>query len=276
MIRKTRPPLFPGLRVSLGITLTVLGFLVLIPLAALVLKSISGGWLHAWQTIIDPRLLASYRLSFGVAALAALFDGVIGGLAAWVITRYEFPGRRFLDALVDLPIALPTAVAGIALTALYAPNGWLGGPLLRWGIHAAYSPLGIFLALSFIGFPFVVRTLQPALQGLPKEYEEAAACLGAGRWSTIVRVVVPAVLPAWLTGIVLALGRGVGEYGSVVFIAGNLPFKTEIVPLLIVSKLEQYDDAGAAAVGTIMLFFSVIILAVFHRVSAWNRRRLGA
>jgi sulfate transport system permease protein len=267
--------LFPGFRLSLGLTLAFLGLLVLIPIGALALKAASGGWHAAWQTVSDDRMLASYRLSFGVAALAALFDGIAGALAAWVLTRYEFPGRRFLDMIVDLPIALPTAVAGIALAAIYAPNGLLGEPLLKLGIKAAYSPMGIFLALSFIGFPFVVRSLQPVLKVLPKEWEEAASCLGANRFQTLVRVVLPSLLPAWGTGVALALGRGVGEYGSVVFIAGNLPFKSEIVPLLIISKLEQYDYAGAAAIGTVMLVFSFAILALFHRVSAWNRKRLG-
>lgn len=275
-MRALRPnQIFPGFRLTLGVTVLFLGLVVLLPLSALVLKAVSGGWEKGWETITHPRLLSAYRLSFGVALLAALFNGIVGFAAAWVLTRYSFPGRRLLDTLVDLPIALPTAVAGIALTALYAPNGWIGEPLLKWGIKVAYTPAGIFVALSFIGLPFVVRSLQPVLESLPLELEEGAACLGATRFQTFRRVILPALVPAWISGMLMAFGRGVGEYGSVVFIAGNLPFESEIVPLLIIGRLEEYDYAGAAAIGVVMLAASLAILLSVLAVSRRMGRRAG-
>jgi sulfate transport system permease protein len=219
--------------------------------------------------------LAAYELSFGASLGAALINGVFGLLTAWVLTRYSFPGKRWLEALVDLPFALPTAVAGIALTAIYAPNGWIGRWLEPWGIKAAFAPMGIWIALIFIGFPFVVRTLQPVIASLPLEVEEAAACLGASRWQTFRRVILPAILPALLTGMTLAFGRGVGEYGSVVFISGNLPYRTEIAPLLIVAKLEQYDVVGAAAIGAVMVLASLGILLLVNLIQWWAGRRTG-
>ena len=265
----------PGFGLALGFSLFYLGVLVLIPLAALGYKSASGGWSGFWETVTEPRVMASFRVSFGISALAAVFDALVGGLAAWVLVRYSFPGKRWLDAVVDLPIALPTAVAGIALTALYAPNGLLGQPLAAWGWKVAYTPVGIFIALSFIGLPFVIRTLQPALRDLPREMEEAAATLGAGRLQILLRVLVPTLWPAWFLGALLAFGRAAGEYGSVVFIAGNLPFVSEISPLLIISKLEQYDYAGAAAIGVAMLVFSLVILIAGNWLQARLRRQRG-
>jgi sulfate transport system permease protein len=220
--------------------------------------------------VTTPRVIASLQLSFGAALAAAAVNAVFGLLVAWVLVRYPFPGRRVVDALVDFPFALPTAVAGIALTTLYAPNGWLGEPLARLGIKAAFTPLGITIALTFIGLPFVVRTLQPVLEGLDPEVEEAAASLGASRFQTIARVVLPALFPAWLTGVALAFARALGEYGSVVFIAGNMPMKTEITPLLIITKLEQYDYAGATAIAAVTLAAAFVILLTFNRLQAWS------
>jgi sulfate transport system permease protein len=270
-----RRHIIPGFRLTLGYTLFYLGLVVLVPLSALVLKTHSGGWDHFWQTVTDPRVVASYRVSFGLSLLAALLNGVFGVAAAWVLVRYRFPGRRLLDGIVDLPFALPTAVAGIALTAIYAPNEWIGGLLSPFGIKIAFTQAGIFIALVFIGLPFVVRTVQPVIADLSAELEEAAACLGANRWQTFRRVIFPALLPSILTGITLAYGRAVGEFGSVVFIAGNIPFKTEITPLLIISKLEQYDYTGAAALGFVMLCASLVILALSNGFQAWNNRRNG-
>lgn len=272
---KQRKHVLPGFHLNLGLALLYLSLIVLAPLAALVVKSLSGTWAHFWYSVSNPRVLASYRLSFGASLIAALINGVFGTLAAWVLTRYKFPGRRAIDALVDLPFALPTAVAGIALTAIYAPNGWIGRFLAPLGIQAAFSRLGVLIALIFIGFPFVVRTLQPIIHALSVEVEEAAACLGASRFQTFRRVILPAILPALLTGVTLAFGRGVGEYGSIVFISGNLPFKTEITPLLIVSKLEQYDYVGAAALGAVMLLASLLILILVNLVQWWSGRRTG-
>lgn len=272
---KANRRILPGFRLTLGYSIGYLTVIVLIPFAALGAKAFSGSWEHLWKAISSPRVVASYELSFGVALAASLVNGVFGYLTAWVLTRYAFPGRRALEALIDLPFALPTAVAGIALTALYAPNGWIGSWLGKFGIQAAFNRLGILIALIFIGFPFVVRTLQPVLLSLSEEVEEAAALLGASRWQTFWRVLFPSTLPALLTGMTLSFGRSVGEYGSIVFISGNLPFKTEITPLLIVSKLEQYDYQGAAGIGLVMLLASFAILALVNGFQWWSARRLG-
>jgi len=266
----------PGFPVTIGFTLTYLSLLVLLPMAALTIKAFDGSWEHVWRVVTSDRLIASYRLSFGVSLAASLINGVFGFIAAWVLTRYRFPGRRLAEGLVDLPFALPTAVAGISLTALYAPNGWIGSQLEKIGVQAVFNPVGIGIALVFIGFPFVVRTLQPVILALSEEVEEAAATLGASRFQTFRRVILPATLPALITGILLAFGRAVGEYGSIVFISGNLPFKTEITPLLIVAKLEEYDYQGAAGIGVVMLLFSFVILALVNAFQWWNQRRLGA
>ena len=265
----------PGMGLTLGYSVVYLSLIVLVPFSALFLKTASGGWGHFWETVTAPRVVASYWVSFGLSLFAALVNGVFGFIAAWVLVRYRFPGRRILDAIVDLPFALPTAVAGIALTAIYAPNDWVGRLLKPMGIQVAFTQLGIFVALTFIGLPFVVRTLQPVIQNLSDDVEEAAACLGAGRWQTFRRVIFPALLPSTLTGVTLAYGRAVGEYGSVVFIAGNLPFKTEITPLLIISKLEQYDYSGAAALGFVMLVVSFFVLLASNGLQAWDNNRKG-
>ncbi len=257
----------------MAITLTWLGLIVLIPLAALVVRPWELGLDGVWRTLTDARVLAAFRLSFGAAAIAAAADVVLGLIVAWAIVRYRFPGRRLLDALVDLPFALPTAVAGIALTAIYAPNGPLGALFEQVGIKTAYSPLGVVIALTFIGLPFVVRAVQPVLEEVDREVEEAARTLGASDTQRIVRVVLPAILPAILGGVGLAFARAVGEYGSVIFIAGNLPMVSEIAPLLIVIKLEQYDYAGAAAVGLAMLVISFAILLVLNLLQTWLTRR---
>jgi sulfate transport system permease protein len=270
-----RRHILPGFGLSLGYTLLYMGLIVLIPMSALAMRVFSGSWEQFWQTVTDPRVVASYRVSFGLSFLAALLNGVFGVIAAWVLARYRFPGRRILDAIVDLPFALPTAVAGIALTAIYAPNDWIGALLEPFGIRIAFTQIGIFIALTFIGFPFVVRTVQPVILQLSAELEEAAACLGANRWQTFLRVIFPALLPSILTGVTLAYGRAVGEFGSVVFIAGNIPFETEITPLLIISKLEQYDYAGAAALGFVMLCASLVILLISNGLQAWNNSRNG-
>lgn len=262
----------PGFGLTLGYTLFYLGAIVLIPLAGLALKSATLGWERFWETITNPRVLASYRLSFGTALAAGLVNAVFGLLVAWVLVRYRFPGRKLVDALVDLPFALPTAVSGIALTTLYAKNGPLGRHLTEWGIQVAFTPLGITLALTFVGFPFVVRTVQPALEDLESELEDAAASLGASRFETFRRVILPAVLPALTTGFVLAFARAVGEYGSVVFIAGNQPMRTEITPLLILVKLEQYDYAGATAIAVSMLVISFAMILLVNFLQAWSRR----
>ena len=261
-VRRAGP--LPGLPFALGLSLVWLGLIVLLPLSALLLKAATlgaGGWM---KVLGDPRVFAALKLSFGTALGAALFDTVVGALIAWVLVRYRFPGRAFFDALVDLPFALPTAVAGIALTALYAGNGWIGHWLAPHGIKIAYTPTGIAVALAFVGLPFCVRTLQPVLQSLGAEFEEAAASLGASHWTIVRRVVLPPLLPAMLTGFSLAFARGVGEYGSVIFIAGNIPRISEIAPLLIVIKLEQYDYAGAAAVATLMLALSFVLLLLLN------------
>ncbi|MBO1110807.1 sulfate ABC transporter permease subunit CysT [Bordetella petrii] len=274
--RRNRPGVLPGFGLSMGYAVLYLSLLVLIPLASLPLKSAGLGWQAFWDTVTAPRVMASYRLTFGAALVAALVNLVFGMLVAWVLVRYRFPGKKILDALVDLPFALPTAVAGIALTAMYARNGWLGGPLEQWlGLKVAFTPLGIVVALIFIGIPFVVRTVQPVLEDIEREIEEAAASLGASRWQTIRRVLLPTVLPALLTGFALAFARAVGEYGSVVFIAGNRPMVSEITPLLIISKLEQFDYAGAAAIATVMLVLSFVLLLLINLLQGWQARRGG-
>jgi sulfate transport system permease protein len=250
----------PGFGLTLGYTLFYLSLLVLIPLSTLFVKSFTLGWDEFWSTVTSPRVMASYRLTFGASLVAAIINSVFGFIVAWSLVRYTFPGRRFIDAMVDLPFALPTAVSGIALTSIYSKNGWFGQYLEPLGIKAAFSPLGITIALTFIGLPFVVRTLQPALQDLERESEEAAASLGANRFQAFLFVIFPAVLPALLTGFALSFARALGEYGSVVFISGNMPMKTEITSLLIISKLEQYDVAGATAIAMVMLMVSFLIL----------------
>lgn len=263
----------PGFGLTMGFTLLCLGLVVLLPLSALFLKTATVTWQQFWQTVTAPRVAASYQLTFGVSLLAATINLFAGTLVAWVLVRYPFPGKRLVDALVDLPFALPTAVAGIALTALYAPTGWIGAPLAELGIKVAFTPLGILVALIFIGLPFVVRTVQPVLQDLDREYEEAAISLGASRWQTIRKVVLPALAPAILAGYVLALSRAVGEYGSVIFIAGNMPFASEITPLLIVTKLEQYDYAGATAIAVVMLLLSFVLILAVNLLQRWQSRR---
>jgi sulfate transport system permease protein len=248
---------------------------VFIPLAALVAKSATLSWADWWGVVTDPRALASYRLTFGASLAGATINLVFGLIVAWVLVRYTFPGKRVVDALVDLPFALPTAVAGIALTALYAPNGWIGQYLQPIGLQIAYTELGVIVALTFIGLPFVVRTVQPVLADLEAEVEEAAASLGANRWQSFRRILLPALLPALLTGYALAFARAVGEYGSVVFISGNMPYRTEITPLLIMTKLEQYDYAGAATLGTVMLIFSFILLLLINGLQHWSQKRIG-
>jgi len=270
-----RKNVLPGFGLSLGYTLVYLSLIVLIPLAALALKTTTLSWSQFIDVTTTPRVLASYRLTFGAALAAATFNLFAGGLIAWVLVRYEFPGRRFFDAIVDLPFALPTAVAGIALTAIYAGNGWVGALLEPLGIRIAFTPLGIVIALIFIGLPFVVRTVQPVLQDLEREIEEAAACLGASRVQTIRKVILPMLLPALLTGFALALARAIGEYGSVIFIAGNLPMVSEITPLLIITKLEQFDYAGATAIACVMLLVSFALLLAVNLLQAWAERRSG-
>jgi sulfate transport system permease protein len=257
----------------MGYTLLYLSLIVLIPLSATFLKTATLSWERFWNTVADPRVVASYRLSFGASLLGAAVNAVFGLLVAWVLVRYRFPGKRIVNAVVDLPFALPTAVAGIALTAIYSSRGWLGHPLEAIGIKAAYSPLGVVIALTFVGLPFVVRTVQPVLEDLDKEVEEAAASLGANRWQTFVRVIFPVLMPALLTGFTLAFARAVGEYGSVIFISGNMPMRTEITPLLIVTKLEQYDYAGATAIAVVMLTASFVLLLIINLLQWWSGRR---
>jgi len=262
----------PGFSLSLGFTVFYLSLVVLIPLSALLLNTLQMSWDAFWLAVSSPRVVASYRLSFGAALAAAAVNAVFGTLLAWTLVRYEFPGKKLLDALVDLPFALPTAVAGIALTALYAPSGWIGRYLEPWGIKVAFTPVGVAVALVFIGLPFVVRTIQPVLEDTEKELEEAAACLGANRLQIFSLVIFPAILPALLTGAALAFARALGEYGSVIFIAGNMPMISEITPLLIITKLEQYDYAGATAIAVVMLGASFIMLLAINLLQAWMRR----
>jgi sulfate transport system permease protein len=262
----------PGFGLTLGYTMVYLSLVVLIPLSALFLKTATAPWEHIWQTISSRRVLASFQLTLGASLVAAIINAVFGLGVAWMLVRYSFPGKRLVDAIVDLPFALPTAVSGIALTTIYAPTGWIGRWLEPLGINATFSPLGVTIALAFIGLPFVVRTLQPALEDLDPQVEEAAASLGAGRWQTFRRVIVPAILPALLTGFALAFARALGEYGSVVFIAGNMPMKTEIVPLLIVVKLEQYDYTGATTIAAVMLTISFLLLLLINGIQWWSAR----
>jgi sulfate transport system permease protein len=270
-----RRRVLPGFGISLGYALTYLGLIVLLPLAALAWKAAGIGPHGLLRLLESPRTLAALKLSFGGALLAALLNVFIGLLVAWALVRYRFPGRRLFDALIDLPFALPTAVAGIALTAIYAPNGWLGRWLVPLGIQVAYAPPGVLLAMVFVGFPFVVRTLQPVLQSLERDVEEAAESLGATRRQTFLRVILPVLVPTLLTGFALALARAVGEYGSVIFIAGNIPMRSEIAPLLIVQKLEEFDYAGAAALGVVMLVFSFVLLVLIALLQHWSRRWAG-
>jgi sulfate transport system permease protein len=270
-----RPSVLPGFGLTLGYAIFYLSLLVLLPLAALVAKTSSLGLAQFWSAVTSPRVLASYRLTLGASLCGAVINAVFGFVVAWTLTRYDFPGKRFVDALVDLPFALPTAVSGIALTAVYSPNGWIGRYLEPLGIHAAYSPLGVTIALTFIGLPFVVRTLQPAIADLEAEQEEAAASLGAGRGQTFPWVVLPILLPPFLTGFTLAFARAIGEYGSVVFIAGNMPMKTEITSLLIITKLDQYDYAGATSIAVVLLSISFVLLLALNLLQRWAGRRIG-
>ena len=265
--------ILPGFGLTMGFTVFYLSLIVLIPLGATFLKTFSAGWGHFWETVTGARALASYRLSIGASLVAAAINSVLGLLAAWVLVRYDFPGKRIVDALVDLPFALPTAVAGITLTAMFAGNGWVGSWLEPLGIKVAFTWLGVVVALTFIGLPFVVRTVQPVLQELDPEFEEAAATLGAGRWQALKRVVFPELLPALLTGFALAFARAVGEYGSVIFISGNMPMRTEITPLLIVTKLSQYDYAGATALAVATLMMSFVLLFLINLLQWWSRAR---
>ena len=262
----------PGFSLALGYSVIYLTLIVLIPLAAVFLKSAELGFAGFWSAVTHPRVLASFRLSFGASLVAAAINVVFGLIFAWVLVRYRFPGKRLIDALIDLPFALPTAVAGIALATLYAKNGWIGSLLEPLGIEVAYTPVGVLVALVFIGLPFVVRTVQPVLEDLESEVEEAAACLGANRWQTFWKVIVPYLTPALLTGFALSFARAVGEYGSVIFIAGNMPMVSEITPLMIITKLEQYDYAGATAIAVVMLVFSFILLLLINLLQAWTQR----
>jgi sulfate transport system permease protein len=279
--RRARQPfversVLPGFGLSMGYTVLYLSLLVLIPLSMLFFKTASMGWEHFWDAVTAPRAIASYKLTIGASLAASLVNVVFGLLVAWVLVRYTFPGRSIVDAIVDLPFALPTAVGGIALTAAYSENGWIGQYLTQYGIKAAFSPLGIVIALIFIGLPFVVRTVQPVLQELDAAIEEAAATLGASRWQTFSRVIFPHVLPAALTGFALAFARALGEYGSVVFISGNMPMRTEITPLLIITKLEQYDYAGATGIAVVMLLASFSLLLLINALQHWSTQRYSA
>ncbi|MBP8130841.1 MAG: sulfate ABC transporter permease subunit CysT [Candidatus Hydrogenedentes bacterium] len=273
MMRWRQFSVLPGFGLTLGYTMLYLSLIVLIPLSGLFLKTATMTWSDFWGAVTDPRVLAGYKLTFGASLIAALINAVFGFIVAWTLVRYRFPGKRVVDAMVDLPFALPTAVSGIALTAIYARNGWIGKPLEALGIQAAFSPIGVVIALTFIGLPFVVRTLQPALQDLDPEYEEAAASLGATRFQTFRKVIVPAIMPALLTGFALAFARAIGEYGSVVFISGNMPMKTEIASLLIIAKLEQYDYAGATAIAVVMLIASFVLLFGINLLQWWSTHR---
>jgi sulfate transport system permease protein len=265
----------PGFGLTLGYTLGYLSLIVLVPLTAVLLKTATLSWPQFWAIVSAPRAVASYKLSFGASLLAAGINAVFGLMLAWSLVRYSFPGKRLIDALIDLPFALPTAVAGISLTAIYAGNGWLGQYLEPLGIKIAFAPAGVLVALVFIGLPFVVRTVQPILEDLEVELEEAAASLGADRWQTFSRVIFPLLLPALLTGFALAFARAVGEYGSVIFIAGNLPMISEITPLIIITKLEQYDYVGATAIASVMLLASFVLLFIINALQAWTARRTG-
>jgi sulfate/thiosulfate transport system permease protein len=275
-IEERRPRrVLPGFGLTLGYTMLYLSLVVLIPLSAVFIRSFGSGWQHFWEVVTAPRVLASLKLSFGASMMAATINLGFGLLVAWVLVRYTFPFKRLIDAMVDLPFALPTAVAGIALTALYAPNGWLGARLVPLGLKVAFTPVGIVVALTFIGLPFVVRTLQPVLEELDDEVEQAAATLGASAVQAFVRVILPALWPGLLTGFALAFARAVGEYGSVIFIAGNMPMKSEIAPLLIVTKLEQYDTAGATAIAVVMLVLSFALMLGINALQNWASSRHG-
>ncbi len=270
-----RHSVLPGFDLALGLTLTYLCLIVLIPLSATFLRSTELTWDQFVEVVTSPRVMASYKLTFGASMLAALLNGVFGLLVAWVLVRYDFFGRRFVDALVDLPFALPTAVAGITLTGLYSANGWIGQFLEPLGIKVAFTPVGVFVAMTFIGLPFVVRTVQPVLEDMASELEEAAATLGASRWQSFTKVILPILMPALLTGFALAFARALGEYGSIIFIAGNMPMVSEITPLLIITKLEQYDYAGATSIAVVMLVMSFIMLLAINGLQAWTRKRQG-
>jgi sulfate transport system permease protein len=270
-----RPSVIPGFGVTFGFSMAYLCLIVLIPLAALLIRSASLGWHEYMRLALDPRTLAALRTSFGSALIAALVNGFFGVILAWVLVRYRFPGKRLIDSMIDLPFALPTAVAGIALSALYASNGWIGALAAPFSIKIAYTPVGIVVALIFVGLPFVVRTVEPVLVDLDKELEEAAATLGANRWHTILRVVLPPLIPAILTGFALALARAVGEYGSVIFIAGNIPFVSEIAPLLIIIRLEEFNYSAATAIASVMLAISFAMLLAINLIQVWSRRRFG-
>jgi sulfate transport system permease protein len=265
----------PGFNLSLGYSVLYLSLIVLLPLAALISKTMGLDWATFWATVSEPRVVATYKVTFGASLIAALINLFVGLLIAWVLVRYRFFGKRFIDALVDLPFALPTAVAGIALATLYAPNGVLGEPLEKIGIKLAFTPAGIVLALTFITLPFVVRTVQPVLEDMEKELEEAASSLGATRWQIFCKVILPTIFPALLTGFTLAFARAIGEFGSVIFIAGNMPFKSEITPLMIISKLEQYDYLGATAIAVVMLAVSFALLLLINGLQWWMAKRLG-
>jgi len=273
--RFRQPSVIPGFGLTLGFSLAYLTLIILIPLSGLVWRSAALGWADFWAIATDRRTLNALEISFGTAFIAAAVNVVFGTLVAWVLVRYRFPGRRIVDAMVDLPFALPTAVAGIALTTLYAPNGWIGHLLMPLGIKVAYTPLGIVIALVFIGLPFVVRTVQPIMEEIDKEVEEAAATLGASRFQIITRILFPGLAPAIITGFSLAFARGVGEYGSVIFIAGNLPYKSEIAPLLIVIRLEEYNYPAATAIAAIMLLLSFVMLLIVNLAQSWSRKRYG-
>ena len=272
----SRKHTLPGFRLALGYTLIYLTLIVLIPLSAVVFKTTGLGWHGFWSAVTAPRVLASYRLTFGASFVAAAINAVFGLVIAWMLVRYSFPGKRLVDSLVDLPFALPTAVAGIALTAIYSRYGWIGQIVEPWGLKIAFTPIGVIVALTFIGLPFVVRTVQPVLEEMESELEEAAASLGASRWQTIRHVILPSVLPAVVTGFALAFARAIGEYGSVVFISGNMPMRTEITPLLIITKLEQYDYRGATALALVMLVISFALLFVINVLQRWMVTRSAA
>lgn len=272
---KNKQNILPGFHLSLGFTIFYLSLIVLIPLSAVFLRTTELSWSEFWSVVTTPRVVATYKLTFGASLIAALINAFFGLLVAWVLTRYDFVGRKLIDAFVDLPFALPTAVAGIALTAIYAPNGWIGSLLEPYGLKVAFTPLGVVVALTFIGLPFVVRTVQPVLEDLSAEVEEAAASLGANRWQTFYKIILPAVWPALLTGFSLAFARAVGEYGSVIFIAGNMPMISEITPLMIITKLEQYDYAGATAIAVVMLVISFVLLLTINVLQWWSAKRHG-
>ncbi len=274
--RLKQPSVLPGFSLTLGYTVFYLSLIVLLPLSALFFRTATLGWESFWAIVSDPRVVASYKLTFGASLVGALINAVFGFAVAWTLVRYSFPGKKIVDAMVDLPFALPTAVSGIALTAIYSPNGWLGQYLEPLGIKAAFSPLGVTIALTFIGLPFVVRTLQPALEDLDNSVEEAAASLGANRIQTFVRIILPTILPALLTGFALAFARALGEYGSVVFISGNMPMQTEITALLIITKLEQFDYPGATAIALVMLVASFAILLFINLLQWWSSHRYRA